>query len=84
MNLQFTPTGWEDYLYWQNTDRVMLKRLNRLLVDMLRDPFTGIGKPEPLRHLFQGAWSRRIDEEHRVVYMVVGDALVVIQARHYY
>lgn len=84
MNLQFTPTGWEDYLYWQNTDRVMLKRLNRLLVDMLRDPFAGIGKPEPLRHLFQGAWSRRIDEEHRVVYMIVDDALVVIQARHHY
>jgi toxin YoeB len=69
VNLQFTPTGWEDYLYWQETDRVMLKRLNRLLVDMLRDPFTGIGKPEPLRLMFQGAWSRRIDEEHRVVYM---------------
>jgi toxin YoeB len=84
VNLQFTPTGWEDDLYWQETDRVMLKRLNRLLVDMLRDPFTGIGKPEPLRHMFQGAWSRRIDEEHRVVYMVVGDALVVIQARHHY
>jgi toxin YoeB len=84
VNLQFTPTGWADYLYWQNTDRVMLKRLNRLLVDMLRDPFTGIGKPEPLRHMFQGAWSRRIDEEHRVVYMVVGDSVVVIQARHHY
>ena len=84
MNLQFTPTGWEDYLYWQNTDRVMLKRLNRLLVDTLRDPFAGIGKPEPLRHMFQGAWSRRIDDEHRVVYMVVGDSLVVIQARHHY
>ena len=84
MNLQFTPIGWEDYLYWQNTDRAIVKRLNRLFEEMLRDPFAGIGKPEPLRYLLQGAWSRRIDEEHRVVYMTVGDALVVVQAHHHY
>jgi toxin YoeB len=62
----------------------MIKRINRLLEDVLRDPTGGIGKPEPLRHVLQGAWSRRIDSEHRLVYLVEGDDIVVLQARYHY
>ena len=84
MRLVFTPHGWEDYQYWQATDRQTLKRLNRLLDDTLRDPFSGIGKPESLRHVLAGCWSRRIDEEHRLVYLVDGDDLVILQGRYHY
>lgn len=84
MRLVFTDNGWDDYLYWQGTDRAVLKRLNRLIEDALRDPAAGIGKPEALRHVLQGAWSRRIDEEHRLVHLVDGDDLVVLQARYHY
>ena len=74
MRLVFTPHGWEDYTYWLSADRATLKRINRLIDDALRDPSTGIGKPEPLRHLLAGAWSRRISEEHRLVYLVDGES----------
>jgi len=84
VRLVFTPNGWEDYSYWQRTDRATLKRLNRLLANALRDPFQGIGKPEPLRHVLAGCWSRRIDDEHRLVYQVDGEDLVVLQARYHY
>ena len=84
MRLVFTPHGWADYLSWQTTDKTMLKRINRLLEDDRREPFSGIGKPEPLRHVLQGAWSRRIDSEHRLVYLVEGDDIVVLQARYHY
>ncbi len=84
MRLVFTPHGWEDYLHWQQSDRAVLRRVNRLLEDTLRDPFEGIGKPEQLRHALAGAWSRRITEEHRLVYLVDGDDLVVLQARYHY
>jgi len=84
MRLVFTPNGWADYTYWLAADRQMLKRINRLIDDALRDPVTGIGKPEPLRHMLTGAWSRRITEEHRLVYLVDGDDLVVLQARFHY
>lgn len=84
MRIVFTPHGWEDYLHWQATDRSTLKRVNRLLEDMTRDPFDGIGKPEQLRHALAGAWSRRIDQEHRLVYLVDGDDLIVLQARYHY
>jgi len=84
VRLAFTPHGWEDYQYWQAMDRQTLKRLNRLLDDTLRDPFSGIGKPESLRHVLAGCWSRRIDEEHRLVYLVDGDDLVILQARYHY
>ncbi|HWE66543.1 MAG TPA: Txe/YoeB family addiction module toxin, partial [Acidimicrobiales bacterium] len=67
MRLVFTPLGWEDYRHWQSTDKAVLKRVNRLLVDVVGDPFSGIGKPEPLRHVLAGCWSRRIDGEHRLV-----------------
>jgi toxin YoeB len=84
MRLVFTPHGWEDYVYWQSTDRTTVKRIDRLLQDIIRDPFTGIGKPEQLRHVLQGCWSRRIDDEHRLVYLVDGEDVVVLQARYHY
>jgi toxin YoeB len=84
MRLVFTPNGWADYTYWLKNDRPVLKRINRLIDDALRDPVAGIGKPEPLRHVLAGAWSRRITEEHRLVYLVDGDDLVVLQARLHY
>ena len=84
MRVVFTPHGWDDYTHWQTNDRSILKRINRLIEDTRRDPFTGIGKPEQLRHALSGAWSRRITEEHRLVYLVDGDDLVVLQARYHY
>jgi toxin YoeB len=84
MRLVFTPHGWHDYLHWHSADRAVLKRVNRLIEDALRDPFDGIGKPEQLRHALAGAWSRRITEEHRLVYLVDGEDLVVLQARYHY
>lgn len=84
MRLVFTPHGWADYLYWQSTDKTTTKRINRILEDALRDPFDGIGKPEPLRHVLQGCWSRRIDGEHRLVYLVEDDDIVALQARYHY
>lgn len=84
MRLVFTPHGWEDYQHWVQTDRATLKRLNRLIDDVLRDPFGGVGKPEQLRHALAGAWSRRITEEHRLVYLVDGDDIVIVQARYHY
>ena len=84
MRLVFTPHGWEDYTFWVETDRAMLKRVNRLIEAALRDPTSGIGKPEPLRHLLSGAWSRRITDEHRLVYLIDGDDLVILQARYHY
>jgi len=84
MRLCFTPHGWDDYRYWQTTDKATLKRLNRLLDEVQRDPFSGIGKPEPLRHVLAGCWSRRIDDEHRLVYLVDRDDIVVLQARYHY
>ncbi|MEP6650789.1 MAG: Txe/YoeB family addiction module toxin [Lapillicoccus sp.] len=84
MRLVFTPNGWSDYTYWLAADRQTLKRLNRLIDDALRDPVSGIGKPEPLRHMLTGAWSRRITEEHRLVYLVDDQDLVILQARFHY
>jgi toxin YoeB len=80
----FTAHGWEDYTYWTQTDPRLLKRFNRLIDDALRDPPDGIGKPEPLKYLLAGAWSRRITDEHRLVYLIDGDDLVVLQARFHY
>lgn len=84
MRLVFTPHGWEDYTHWAAADRTVLKRVNRLLADVMRDPFSGIGKPEQLKHALAGAWSRRIDDEHRLVYLVDGDDIVVLQVRYHY
>lgn len=80
----FDPHGWEDYVYWQTQDRKTLKRINQLITDALRDPFAGIGKPEPLKHILSGAWSRRIDDTNRLVYFVTDDHIVILQARQHY
>lgn len=84
MRLVFTPNAWADYTHWLTADRATLKRINRLIEDAMRDPFTGIGKPEPLRHMLAGCWSRRITEEHRLVYLVEDDDLVILQDRFHY
>ena len=84
MRFVFTPHGWEDYIFWQRTNRATLKRINRLLDEVARDPFAGIGKPEQLRHALAGVWSRRIDDEHRLVYLVEGEDIVIVQARYHY
>jgi toxin YoeB len=82
--LTFTPDGWEDYLYWQGQDKKTLKRINQLVRDILREPFDGIGKPEPLRENLAGYWSRRIDDTHRLVYAVEAHAILVIACRYHY
>lgn len=82
--LVFDSHGWEDYVHWHTQDRRTLKRINALIADILRDPFDGIGKPEPLRHVLSGAWSRRIDEKNRLVYYVTEEYVVVLQARDHY
>ncbi|MFT3990959.1 MAG: Txe/YoeB family addiction module toxin [Luteolibacter sp.] len=84
MRLMWLPGGWEDYLYWQETDRKTLARVNELIRDTLRSPFSGIGKPEPLKSNLRGWWSRRISQEHRLVYRVENDALVIMQCRFHY
>jgi toxin YoeB len=84
VRLVFTPNGWDDYRCWLQADRQTIKRINRLIDDALHDPTDGIGKPEPLKHMLAGAWSRRITEEHRLVYLVDDDDLVILQARFHY
>jgi toxin YoeB len=84
VRIVFTPNGWADYTHWAGADRAMVKRINRLIEDIVRHPFEGIGKPEPLRHALTGAWSRRIDEEHRLVYLMDSNDLVILQARYHY
>jgi toxin YoeB len=80
----FLDQAWEDYGFWINNDKAMLKRLNRLIEDCARSPYAGIGKPEPLREDLSGWWSRRIDGEHRLVYRLDGDDLIVAQCRWHY
>ena len=86
MNLTWTPQAWEDYLYWQKTDKTTLKRLNALIENAMRTPFEGIGKPEPLKFNLAGYWSRRIDAEHRLVYTIdeVSNTLTILQCRYHY
>lgn len=84
MRLIFSERAWEDYLYWQETDRRLVARINQLIRDIQREPFSGIGKPEPLRHAFQGYWSRRINDEHRIVYKIQDDAVLIAQLRYHY
>ena len=84
MNLQWTPDGWADYVYWQTEDRKTLRRINKLIKDMLRTPFQGIGKPEPLRYDLSEYWSRRIDDANRIVYTVKGDVLIIVQCSTHY
>lgn len=84
MMLAWASTAWEDYLYWQQQDKQMLKRINLLIKDIQRQPFVGIGDPEPLRHNWSGYWSRRIDKEHRLVYKATDDLLIIAQCRYHY
>lgn len=84
MELVWLPLGWEDYLYWQQTDKKNLKRINLLIRDTIRNPFDGIGKPEPLKANFSGWWSRRITGEHRLVYKVEDKRLIIMKCRYHY
>ena len=84
MRLVWVDSAWEDYEHWQTADRKILKRVNTLIDACLRDPFDGIGRPEQLRYGAPGAWSRRITDEHRLVYLVDGDDLIILQARYHY
>lgn len=84
MKLIFSERAWEEYLYWQSEDRKLLERINLLLREITRPPFTGIGKPEALKHALAGYWSRRITDEHRLVYKVQDDSLLIAQLRFHY
>ena len=84
MKLVFADQAWQDYLYWQQQDKKVLKRVNELIREAAREPFSGIGKPEPLKHALAGYWSRRITDEHRMVYKPEKDALLIAQLRYRY
>jgi len=84
MRLVWDESAWEDYFYWQGQDRRVLKRINLLLADIQRNGNSGIGKPEALKHGFQAFWSRRITDEHRLVYRVTDDAVLIAQCRYHY
>ena len=84
MKLVFAVEAWQDYLYWQKQDKRMVERINKLIQKVQREPFVGVGKPEPLKHALSGYWSRRITDEHRMVYKVEGDALSLAQLRYHY
>ena len=84
MRLIFAEQAWEDYQYWLQTDRKITRRVHALIKDTMRSPFEGIGKPEPLRHALAGYWSRRITDEHRMVYKVEGNSLLLAQLRYHY
>jgi toxin YoeB len=82
--LVFSHEAWDDYLYWQTTDRSLLRRINQLIKDIQRSPYEGIGKPEPLKHQLTGWWSRRIDGEHRFLYRVTEEAIDIANLRNHY
>ncbi|ARN78316.1 toxin YoeB [Nonlabens spongiae] len=84
MRLIFSELAWEDYLYWLKTDKKRLKKINDLIRAIKRESFTGIGKPEPLKHKYSGFWSRRIDQEHRLIYQVTENELLIAKCRFHY
>ena len=84
MNITFTEKAWAGYTYWQSQDKTFLKKLNALIEETTRTPFEGTGKPEPLRHELAGFWSRRISDEHRLIYRIKDDALEIVQCRYHY
>lgn len=84
MKLVFSEQAWEDYVYWQKIDKKLTQRINDLIKEIARAPHTGTGKPEPLKHALSGYWSRRINDEHRIVYRVAGDSLFIAQLRYHY
>jgi len=84
LKIAWTKTAWEDYIYWQKTDKKIVKRINTLLKECMRTPFVGIGNPEPLKHELQGYWSRRINLEHRLVYSFKNEELLILTCKHHY
>ncbi|MEM8779743.1 MAG: Txe/YoeB family addiction module toxin [Cyanobacteria bacterium P01_G01_bin.49] len=84
MNIMFLDDAWQDYLYWQKVDKKILKRINYLIKDIQRSPFKGVGKPEPLKFDMSGLWSRRINQEHRLIYQVQDKYIVIVQCRYHY
>ena len=84
MTITWDSNAWEDYLYWQVNDRKIMKKVNELIKDTMRHPFEGLGKPEMLKENLAGCWSRRIDQEHRLVYKVSDDNIYVLQCRYHY
>ena len=84
MKIIFTPSAWEEYLFWQSTNPKTLKRINYLIKETARNPYSGIGKPEGLKHMLSGYWSRRVDQQNRMVYKVEEDSLLIIQLRYHY
>ena len=84
MKLIFSETAWDDYQYWIKTDKKILKRVNKLIQDIQCSPFSGIGKPEMLKHGLSGYWSRRINDEHRLVYKIEADSVLIAQVRYHY
>ena len=84
MTLVFSDNAWDDYLYWQKTDKKVLRRINLLIKETKRNPFEGMGKPEPLKHALSGYWSRRINDEHRLVYKVSSKSIFIAQLRYHY
>ena len=84
MILKWAEQAWEDYLYWQQTDKKITKRINKLIEDIKRHPFEGLGNPEPLKYNWSGFWSRRIDREHRLVYAVENQEILIAQCRYHY
>ena len=84
MKYIFVDESWDDYLYWQKNNKRMLNKINRLLKDISRTPFSGLGKPEPLKYKYQGFWSRRIDDEHRLIYRVTKNEIHIAKCRFHY
>ncbi|MGF1499016.1 MAG: Txe/YoeB family addiction module toxin [Elainellaceae cyanobacterium] len=84
MKLTFTESGWADYLWFQTTDKKLLKKISALIKDIQRSPFDGLGKPEPLKANLSGYWSRRINSEHRLVYEIKDDSIVIVACRYHY
>lgn len=84
MKLVFVDESWEDYLYWQKIDKKMLKRINLLIKDIKRQPFEGLGKPEPLKHKYRGFWSRRIDSEHSLIYQIEKEEIKIVKCKFHY
>lgn len=84
MKVVFSKNAWEDYLYWQSADKAILKRINALIQDITRSPFEGIGDPEPLKYNWSGWWSRRINKEHRLVYSIENESILIAQCRYHY
>lgn len=83
-NLEFSQQAWAEYVAWQSEDKKTLKRINKLIDAILREPFEGIGKPEPLKFGLSGAWSRRIDDTNRLVYIVIVDKIQIVQVKYHY